>query len=94
MSDTADRLVYMANQIARAFQPMSSEGEAVLATADHIKMYWDPRMINGIKHCDQEALTPIARRALAIVYQPVPHVTGGTEFASVNATDGGHNDAG
>jgi formate dehydrogenase subunit delta len=93
MSDTGDKLVYMANQIARAFQPMG-EKDAALATADHIKMYWDPRMINGIKHCDQEALTPTAKQALAMVYEPVPHMTPGTQFASAGEDDSGFNDAG
>jgi formate dehydrogenase subunit delta len=38
-----DKLVYMANQIARffAYQP---EAEAAANTADHLRKFWDPRM--------------------------------------------------
>ncbi len=42
-ASTHDKLVYMANQIAKFFH---SEGEAVAVagTADHIARFWDPRM--------------------------------------------------
>lgn len=38
-----EKLVYMANQIARNF---ASQGEAraVASTAEHIRKFWDPRM--------------------------------------------------
>jgi len=93
MSNTNEKLVYMANQIARAFDYMGGE-KAVLATADHIKMYWDPRMIEGIKTADRSGLSSVAEQALAIVHQPVEHMTQGTQFASVDETDSGFNDAG
>ena len=38
-----DKLVYMANQIARALKSRPHE-EAVAATAEHISNFWDPRM--------------------------------------------------
>lgn len=38
-----DPLVRMANQIAANFATMG-EAEAAAATADHIAMFWDPRM--------------------------------------------------
>lgn len=38
-----DKLIYMANQIARSFQSRTYE-EAVAATADHITSFWEPRM--------------------------------------------------
>lgn len=38
-----DRIVYMANQIARAFKT-KGETQAIAATADHIRSFWDPRM--------------------------------------------------
>jgi hypothetical protein len=43
MMSPEDRLVYMANQIARN---LAAQGEdaAVLAVADHIGAFWDPRM--------------------------------------------------
>ncbi len=38
-----DKLIYMANQIARSFQSRTYE-EAVAATAEHISNFWEPRM--------------------------------------------------
>ncbi|RTL69205.1 MAG: formate dehydrogenase [Hyphomicrobiales bacterium] len=38
-----DKLIYMANQIARSFQSRTYD-EAVTATADHISNFWEPRM--------------------------------------------------
>lgn len=38
-----ERLVMMANQIAKAFAAQGEE-RAVKKTADHIKAFWDPRM--------------------------------------------------
>ena len=63
---TEERLVYMANQIARNFAIAGPES-AALATADHIASFWDPRMKERIfAHlaADRAGLSPIA--ALAI----------------------------
>lgn len=38
-----EKLVYMANQIARNLASMG-EAKAVEATAEHIRKFWDPRM--------------------------------------------------
>ena len=38
-----ERLVYMANQIATFFRSAPRE-EAVSATLDHLKKFWEPRM--------------------------------------------------
>lgn len=38
-----DKLVYMANQIARSFQSRTYD-EAVTAVAEHISNFWEPRM--------------------------------------------------
>ena len=46
MNNTAT-LVRMANQIASFFR-VQPEDEAVAATADHIKKFWDPRMRKGL----------------------------------------------
>jgi formate dehydrogenase subunit delta len=43
MSGTLDRLVYMANQIAREFENQRPH-EAADATWDHLWHFWDPRM--------------------------------------------------
>ena len=40
---SADRLVYMANQIALFFRSQP-EADAVAATADHLHKFWEPRM--------------------------------------------------
>jgi formate dehydrogenase subunit delta len=40
---TIERLVYMANQIAREFAAQRP-GEAAQATYDHLWHFWDPRM--------------------------------------------------
>lgn len=38
-----ERLVYMANQIARNFDTRAPDA-AALAVANHVASYWDPRM--------------------------------------------------
>lgn len=42
-----DRLVYMANQIGKFFQSQGQEKE-VAGVAEHIKKFWDPRMLKTI----------------------------------------------
>ncbi|WP_232475967.1 formate dehydrogenase subunit delta [Flavisphingomonas formosensis] len=60
--NSQERLVYMANQIARnvATQP---EPQAIVAVADHIKAFWDPRM-KAMILAAPEGLTPVARAAV------------------------------
>ncbi|MEZ5709257.1 MAG: formate dehydrogenase subunit delta [Blastomonas sp.] len=41
--NSIEKLVYMANQIARNFA-VQGDDDAVRATADHIASFWDPRM--------------------------------------------------
>jgi formate dehydrogenase subunit delta len=43
MMSNREKLVYMANQIARNFEAIGHEA-AAKATADHIASFWDPRM--------------------------------------------------
>ncbi|WP_315720988.1 MULTISPECIES: formate dehydrogenase subunit delta [unclassified Bradyrhizobium] len=43
----SDRLVYMANQIGKFFQSQGQEKE-VAGVAEHIKKFWDPRMLKTI----------------------------------------------
>ncbi len=52
------RLAYMADQIARNFA-VQGDDEAVAATAEHIRLYWDPRMKARLLASDRAALTPI-----------------------------------
>ena len=68
-SHTLDKLVYMANQIAREFG-FQQPGQAAEATADHLRRYWDPRMRGMIlAYVDGggDGLSDIARVALAML---------------------------
>jgi len=61
-----NKLVYMANQIGRAFNPQTEE-KAVAAIADHIRKFWEPRMRKAIdQHLDTggEGLDPRVVKAL------------------------------
>lgn len=65
---TDDRLIYMANQIARN---LASEGEnAASFVAQHIRDFWDPHMrerLAALAANDASALSPIAARAAAML---------------------------
>jgi len=88
---TTERLVYMANQITRNMATMN-DMDTVAAVADHIKSFWDPRMIAGIRAADRSLLLPVAAQAIDMIDGPVPHQTQATQFASAHGT--GHSDAG
>jgi formate dehydrogenase subunit delta len=94
-SHTLATLRRMANDIARNLEAMGRD-KAVLATADHIDKFWDPRMKRAIFADDERfaVLTPIAAEA-------IEHLAGGahpesqtraTEFNT--ADEVGHSDAG
>lgn len=58
-------LIRMANQIARAFAAQSPEA-AVASTATHIRLFWDPRMRQGLREilaAGGEGLDPMAHEA-------------------------------
>lgn len=62
----AERLVMMANQIAKAFTPLG-EARAVPKIAEHIQKFWDPRMRRQIDAHVAEGgagLEPLALAAL------------------------------
>jgi formate dehydrogenase subunit delta len=66
MSNTVHRLVTMANQISRAFAHRKHD-EAVVEVAEHIKSFWEKRMLAQIyAHLDAggEGLDPLARESL------------------------------
>lgn len=93
MSNTAERLRRMANQIALNFQTMGHD-KAVLATADHIQLYWEPRMKAAIFADDRSQLTPIAAAAISFLAAgntPGPQ-TRASEFNTVDGVH--HSDAG
>lgn len=64
--NSADKLVYMANQISKFFANQG-EGAAVNGTAEHLKKFWDPRMRETIRRhlaAGGDGLDPIARHAV------------------------------
>ena len=66
MSSSPDKLVYMANQIGTFFRSQGPE-KAVTGTAEHIKNFWDPRMLKQIfAHLDAggAGLDPNVREAI------------------------------
>jgi formate dehydrogenase subunit delta len=74
MSHGVDRLVYMANQIARELSNQQPH-EAAVATRDHLQRYWDPRMRSLIiKHFRSggPGLEDIARDAIATLERHKP----------------------
>lgn len=87
-----EKLIYMANQIARNFGAMKHD-DAVAAVADHIRMFWDPRMKAKV-FADGEGLGDVAAAAIAMLRDGAEpeHQTRATEFNAVDET--GHSDAG
>ncbi len=67
MSHSGDeKLVYMANQIGTFFHSQGPEA-AVAGTAEHIKKFWDPRMLKKIyAHVEHggEGLHPWVKAAI------------------------------
>jgi len=64
MSDTTQTLIRMANQIAAnlAHEPAPAE-----ATAEHIHLFWDPRMKAAIRAYEGGALSPVASEAIRLL---------------------------
>lgn len=61
-----DKLAYMANQIGRFFAHQPHE-QAVAATEDHLRKFWDPRMratILGSAQILGTKLDPVVREAV------------------------------
>ena len=62
-----ERLIYMANQIARNLASQG-EGEAATQVAEHIRLFWDPRMkaqILSHYRAANTGLDPLVQQALA-----------------------------
>ena len=66
--DQLETLFRYANQIAKNFVAIGHD-RAVLATADHIESFWDPRMKAGIFASDRSGLDPVAAEAIAHLEQ-------------------------
>lgn len=96
MMSTADRLVYMVNQIARNLATIDDD-RAALAVADHLGKYWEPRMkaqIFAIAALPNNGLSPIGLDAVAILRRNAhpPTQSAATEFNAVD--EAGRSDAG
>ncbi len=75
-----DTLVAMANQIGEFFEAMSDRNEALDGLAQHIRLFWAPRMRQALTdHVEKTGgagLTPIvldAMRERSLLSAPVPH---------------------
>lgn len=96
MMSNLERLVYMANQIARNLETLGHDA-AAKATADHIASFWDPRMkaqIFAYLEDGGTALSAIGRAAIEYLHDKgaPPSQTRATEFNAVGEV--GHDDAG
>jgi formate dehydrogenase subunit delta len=95
MSGTLDKLVYMANQIAREFENQRPR-EAVDATWDHLWHFWDPRtraMIVAHLRAGGEGLGETAKAAVAKLGSPgePDSQTKATEFNQAGDHESGRN---
>jgi formate dehydrogenase subunit delta len=59
--NTIDRLVMMANQIAAN---LATADDPAAATAEHIRLFWDPRMKQMISSYDGAGLSVTAAAAI------------------------------
>ena len=57
------QLRYMVDQIARNFA-VQGEETAIAATAEHLQLFWEPRMRAAILADDRGLLSPIAAAAV------------------------------
>jgi formate dehydrogenase subunit delta len=62
---THDRLIHMANQIAAN---VMHEPDPVAAVANHISLFWDPRMKQEIRAADRASLSPVASQAVDLIH--------------------------
>ena len=95
MSGTLDKLIYMANQIAREFENQRPR-EAAEATWDHLWHFWDPRMramIVDHHAAGGEGLGETARAAVARLATPAAPApqTKATEFNQAGDHEDGRN---
>ncbi len=74
MSDNADKLIRMANQIATFFKAQGEEA-AVAQVADHLKAFWTPRMradLYELVASDAPKFDPVALAAALKVAENSP----------------------
>lgn len=56
-----ERLVHMLNQIATN---LATDADPVTAMAEHIQLFWDPRMKKMILESNRDGLSPVAAAAI------------------------------
>lgn len=59
--NSAERLVHMVNQIATN---LATDDDPVAAVANHIQLFWDPRMKRLIQENDRSGLSLVAAAAI------------------------------
>ncbi len=64
---TVDRLVHMANQIATN---LATDPHPVAAIANHMQLFWDPRMKEMIRDHGDAGLSPAAAAAIRLLSDP------------------------
>jgi formate dehydrogenase subunit delta len=67
VAERPERLIYMANQIARFFQ---AQPERAAGCADHLAKYWDPTMraeIIAWRAAGGDGLSPLAAEAVDLL---------------------------
>ena len=62
--NTVERLVYMVNQIAAN---LATDDHPVAAIANHIDLFWDPRMKALIREHNGDGLSPDAAAAIGLL---------------------------
>jgi|KBSSwiStaDraftv2_1062776.scaffolds.fasta_scaffold15926_2 formate dehydrogenase subunit delta len=85
---STERLVSMANQIARFFEAQP-DGRAAEQTANHLRSFWDPRMRSDlITHARTggSGLGPTATAAAALLEHPI--VLAASERNPIGSGDG------
>lgn len=60
--NTAEKLVMMANQIAAN---LAHEPDPAAATAEHIRLFWDPWMKHGLFSHGRDGLSAVAAAAMS-----------------------------
>lgn len=63
---TVEKLVMMANQIAAN---LVHEPDPAAVMAEHIRLFWDPRMKQLIREHGGEGLSPVAAAAVAGLFK-------------------------
>lgn len=64
MTSTVENIIRMANQIAKN---LAHEDDPAAAMAEHIRLFWDPRMKQLITAYKGDGLCPVAANAIKAI---------------------------